>query len=134
RPVRATRLGPDGEEQVALPDLSAGDRVRVRAGDRVPADGHVVVGSGWIDSSSLDGQLTPRPVGAGDPILGGALVVRGQVEIALEAAPGDGAHSRALLELLEAAGRELPNTMAARRVARVFAPVVATVALVAGVA
>lgn len=133
-PVRATRLGPDGEEQVALPDLSAGDRVRVRAGDRVPADGHVVVGSGWIDSSSLDGQLTPRPVGAGDPILGGALVVRGQVEIALEAAPGDGAHSRALLELLEAAGRELPNTMAARRVARVFAPVVATVALVAGVA
>lgn len=133
-PVSVLRKTASGEQEVELAELEVGDRVLVHAGDRLPADGRVVAGDGWIDTSSMDGQLAPRPVGAGDVLVGGALLTRGSLELELETVPGDGAHSRALLELIEAAGRDLPSTVLARRIARWFAPVVGSVALVAGLA
>lgn len=131
-PDRAQRVGE--AEPVPLSDLRSGDLIALFTGDRAPADGRITEGSGWIDTSSLDGHLVPQSVGPGDAIPGGALWVRGAAHVELVADPQDGAHAVAATALLEAARREPPTSALARRIARAFTPVVSLVAVSAGLA
>ncbi|MDR7400956.1 MAG: cation-translocating P-type ATPase [Armatimonadota bacterium] len=73
-PPTAWRLLPDGsEEEVLVSSLRPGDRVRVRPGERVPADGVVVEGASTVDESLLTGEPMPVDRSAGDEVVGGSL-------------------------------------------------------------
>ncbi|MDR7595012.1 MAG: cation-translocating P-type ATPase [Armatimonadota bacterium] len=73
-PSTAWRLLPDGsEEEVPASNLRPGDRVRVRPGERVPADGVVVQGASAVDESLLTGEPMPVDKSAGDEVVGGSL-------------------------------------------------------------
>jgi Cu+-exporting ATPase len=77
-PKTARRLGDDRSEQdVPLAEVKAGNRLRVRPGEKVPVDGVVIEGSSAVDESMLTGE--PMPVGktAGDPLIGATLNTRG---------------------------------------------------------
>lgn len=64
----------DGEwKQVSPEALAAGDRIRVRPGDRVPADARVDEGRSSLDQSTLTGESLPRPVTADDPVYAGTV-------------------------------------------------------------
>ncbi|WP_038049977.1 MULTISPECIES: heavy metal translocating P-type ATPase [unclassified Thioalkalivibrio] len=77
-PALAHRLDAGGQEEpVALGDLSPGDRVRVRPGESVPADGFVVQGRSTINRALLTGEPDPAPVAAGDEVVGGTINVDG---------------------------------------------------------
>ena len=82
-PKTARRLADDGTEQdVPLADVHAGDRLRVRPGEKVPVDGVVLDGGSAVDESMLTGEPMPVTKTAGDPLIGatlntsGALVMR----------------------------------------------------------
>ena len=53
--------------------LIAGDRVRIRPGERVPADAQVVVGRSSMDQSAITGESMPRDVDVGDELFGGTI-------------------------------------------------------------
>jgi Cu+-exporting ATPase len=73
-PQTAWRLRADGsEEEVPADILQVGDRVRVRPGERVPADGVVVDGASAVDESLLTGEPMPVDKLPGDEVIGGAL-------------------------------------------------------------
>ena len=73
-PTVARRLDSDGEErEVALDRIAAGDRLRVRPGERVPADGTVLDGATIIDESMITGEPIPIERSAGDPVTGGTV-------------------------------------------------------------
>ncbi|MEX5710070.1 heavy metal translocating P-type ATPase [Parafrankia sp. FMc6] len=79
----ATVLLPDGSQRPRpAADLLVGDRVLVRPGERIPADGVVVDGTSTVDLSLLTGESIPVDVTAGAEVTGGtvngtgALVVR----------------------------------------------------------
>jgi cation transport ATPase len=59
RPSRAARLGPNGEEEVAVDRLNPGDRVIVRPGQTFPADARVVRGTSAVDQSTMTGEAVP---------------------------------------------------------------------------
>ncbi|MCL4742723.1 MAG: cation-translocating P-type ATPase [Phycisphaerales bacterium] len=64
----------DGAWQASRPEaLVAGDRVRVRPGDRVPADATILEGSSAVDESLLTGESVPRAVGMGDGVFAGTI-------------------------------------------------------------
>jgi Cu2+-exporting ATPase len=73
-PKQAHRLGASGvPADIASSEIAVGDRVVVRPGERVPADGRVVAGESGVDESLLTGEsmlVAKRP---GDEILGGSL-------------------------------------------------------------
>ena len=61
--------------------LKAGDRVEVRAGDRVPADGRVLSGQASLDTASITGESVPVEAGVGMPVFGGAINLDGLLRI-----------------------------------------------------
>ncbi|MBV7570055.1 cation-translocating P-type ATPase [Pseudomonas sp. PDM27] len=61
--------------------LKAGDRVEVRAGDRVPADGRVLSGQASLDTASITGESVPMEAGAGMSVFGGAINLDGLLRI-----------------------------------------------------
>lgn len=83
RPESATLLAPDGTEAGRVPagELQPGDRIRVRPGERVAADGRVVEGTAEVDQSAITGESLPvrkeegSQVFAATILAGGALVV-----------------------------------------------------------
>ena len=84
-PERALRIEPDGErEEVPLAALKPGDRVLVRPGERVSADGHVVEGASVVDESILTGESVPVEKAAGARVLAGALNGAGALVVAVE--------------------------------------------------
>ena len=73
-PAVARRIDQDGtEHEVALDRIMAGDRLRVRPGERVPTDGTVLDGTTRIDESMVTGEPVPVERGAGDPVTGGTV-------------------------------------------------------------
>src|SRR5262249_5364555 len=64
----------DGQEvRVLTSELRVGDRVVVKPGARVPADGVVVDGRSAVDVSALTGESLPVDKGVGDEVLAGSL-------------------------------------------------------------
>lgn len=84
-PKTARRIRPDGsEEDVPLTHVHVGDLLRIRPGEKVPADGVVTEGSSAIDESMLTGEPVPVSKRVGDMVIGatlnthGALVMRSE--------------------------------------------------------
>ncbi len=73
-PKTARRIAEDGtEEDVPLPHVGAGDRLRVRPGERIPTDGTIVEGSSAIDESMLTGEPIPVEKTVEERVTGGTL-------------------------------------------------------------
>jgi len=82
-PSDAHKLMPDGSvKDVPLNELTVGDRVLVKPGEKIPADGIVVEGETSVNESMLTGESTPVPKKKGDQVTGGA--VNGEGSITME--------------------------------------------------
>jgi Cu2+-exporting ATPase len=127
----AFRLLDNGElVEVPAAALRVGDRILVRPGERVPADGVVVGGASDIDEGIVTGETTPRKVAANARIYAGSLNLGGTVTLRVTAA-GEDTLIDDIERLLEKAVKAKSRYVAlADRAARAYAPVVhATAAL-----
>src|SRR5690606_19138431 len=77
RPRTARVVTDAGEREVEVAELRAGDRVRVRPGERVPVDGVVTSGESAIDESMLTGEPLTVTRRVGDTVNGGTLNTHG---------------------------------------------------------
>ncbi len=78
----ARRLRDDGTaELVPTDELRPADRIELRAGDRVPADGVVLRGTASLDTASLTGESVPVDVGPGATVLAGSIDTDGLLEV-----------------------------------------------------
>ncbi|NBB71335.1 MAG: heavy metal translocating P-type ATPase, partial [Alphaproteobacteria bacterium] len=84
-PDRAHRLDDEGDaEDVPVADLAVGDRVLVRPGERVPADGTITDGESSVDLSMLTGESKPVAKGEGDEVPAGAVNGSGGLTLRIE--------------------------------------------------
>lgn len=120
----------DKGEVVTLPALALrpGDRLLVRPGERIPADGVVAGGSSMIDESLVTGETAQRAIATGDTIHAGSLNHGGTLTLRVTATGGDTllADVERLLEKATAAKSRYLRL--ADRAARLYAPVVHTAA------
>jgi Cu2+-exporting ATPase len=127
------RLEESGElVRVPVEALKAGDRLLVRPGDRVPADGTVIGGTSEIDESLVTGETTRRPISAGAIVYAGSLNFSGALTMRVSTA-GPGTLIDEVERLLNKAVETKSRTARlADRAAGWYAPVVhATAALTA---
>jgi len=106
-PATAARLGDQGEERVPVNDLSPGDRVLVRPGESVPADGRVSEGNSSIDESLLTGESLPQRRRLGDRLVGGTVNNESPLVMQVERVGTDTVLS-AIVRLLDRAQTEKP--------------------------
>jgi len=80
-PNEVTVVTVEGDKIMRASDLHAGQRLRVRPGEKFPVDGLIAAGEGDVDESLLTGE--PRPVThhAGDAVQAGTLSLDGSFEI-----------------------------------------------------
>jgi Zn2+/Cd2+-exporting ATPase len=105
---RTRRLLHSGaEEEVATSTLQAGERVRLRAGDLVPADGVVESGVASLDTASLTGESVPEEVGPGVSVFAGAVNLDGVLTVRIDRT-GSATTLGRVIALMRAAERAKP--------------------------
>ncbi|MFP0197102.1 heavy metal translocating P-type ATPase [Pseudomonas sp. PHC1] len=87
--------------------LRAGDKVEVRAGDRVPADGRVLSGQASLDTASITGESVPVEAGVGMAVFGGAINLDGLLRIEVTRT-GDESTLGKVIALMQNAERSKP--------------------------
>jgi Cu2+-exporting ATPase len=127
RPAR--RVAGAQEEHVAADALRPGDRVRVLAGERIPADGVVEEGQALVDEAALTGEPLPRPVEAGQRVRAPTVPLDGPLLVRVEAAAGDTLLAEVGRVLDRARLERAPIERLADRVSAWFVPLVVLLAL-----
>lgn len=132
-PATCERILPDGGvERVPVVRLAPGDRVRVRAGEVVPADGDVVDGHSDLDESMLSGESRPVPRGPGDAVLAGCYNATSPIDIVVRQV-GTGTRLAEIVAMLDRALADKPRLAAmADRVAAWFVAALLILALGTG--
>ena len=106
---RTRRLLESGdEEEVPTTALKAGERVRLRAGDLVPADGVVESGAASLDTASLTGELVPEEVGPGATVFAGAVNLDGILTVRISRTGTATTFLGRVIALMRAAERAKP--------------------------
>ena len=130
-PKTARRLQADGSEvDVSLDAVRAGDRLRVRPGEKLPADGTVVDGVSAVDESMLTGEPIPVEKVSGARVTGGTVNGTGTLVIRAERVGGDTLLAQIIRLVGEAQRSRAPIQRLADSVASYFVPAVLAVAVV----
>lgn len=125
RPETALLLRADGTlARVPSAALRPGDRVRVPAGETLPADGVVEEGESTADESLLTGESRPVPKHPGAGVVAGSLNADGVLVVRVTAAGEAAFVARLLRQVREAQGAKAPMQVLADRVSGIFVPVV----------
>lgn len=119
-------------KEVLVPhhEIREGDLIRVRAGDRIPADGVVLEGSSLVDESMLTGESMPVGKAPGEQVIGGTINRTGTFLMQAQQVGQKGvlANIMRIVTYLQAQRPRIQRL--ADRVAAVFVPCIIAVSLV----
>ena len=121
----------DGQLIETDPDeISVGDVITVRVGDRIPLDGVVTSGRSSLDTSALTGESQPKTVDIGDAVYSGCINLSGTLTIEVTKPFGESTVSR-ILELVEnSSANKSRSENFITKFARVYTPAVVLAAVV----
>ena len=126
------RLVRDGrEEEVPVAEISVGDTVRVRPGDRVPVDGQVIDGHTTVDLSLVTGEPVPTERSTGDELIGGSINGAGTVLVEVTRTGADSFLAQVVRHVEDARALKPGILHLVDRVLRVYTPTVLIVAALA---
>ena len=121
------------EETVPTASLRPGDAVRVRPGERIPADGVVAQGASAIDQSAITGESIPVDRVPGDDVYAGTVNGQGSIVVEVARPAADSTLARIIHLVEEAQGSKAPSQATVDRFAAVYTPsVIAVAGLLAG--
>lgn len=119
-----------GEVLVVSPEeVSVGETVVIRPGEKVPMDGVVLEGTSSLDTVALTGESVPRDVTVGDPILSGCVNQSGVLRVRVEKEFGESTAAK-ILDLVQHAGsKKSRSEKFISRFARIYTPIVVFAAI-----
>jgi len=131
-PKMARRIRPDGtDEDVSLDQVTAGDSLRVRPGERVPVDGAILEGRSAIDESMVTGESMPVTKSVGEKVIGGTMNQSGGFVMRAEKVGRDTVLAQIVQMVAQAQRSRAPIQRLADQVSSWFVPTVILVALLA---
>jgi Cu+-exporting ATPase len=130
-PNLAWRLREDGsEEQLPLDAVQAGDRLRVKPGEKIPVDGTVLEGASRVDESMITGEPLPAAKNPGDRVTGATVNGSGSLVMRAERVGADTLLSRIVHMVAEAQRTRAPIQRLADLIAAYFVQTVVIIAVV----
>ncbi|HOQ99233.1 MAG TPA: heavy metal translocating P-type ATPase [Anaerolineae bacterium] len=128
-PQEATLIHGDHEERVRVEALHVGDLVRVRPGERIPADGEVAAGTSAVDESPITGEAVPVDKAQGDRVYAGTVSGHGALTVHVTQPVSDSALARIVRLVEQAQAQRAPSQRFVDRFARIYTPVVIAIAV-----
>lgn len=128
--AKTARVERDGEEvEVPVKELTPGDIMIVRPGDKVPTDGEVVDGESHLDESIATGESVPVYKSTGDTVIGATINKEGRLRVKATRVGGDTFLAQVVKLIDEAQGSRVPIQEFADRMTGRFVPLVLIIAL-----
>lgn len=129
-PRMASVRTPGGEQSVPVEQLTRGTIVLVRAGDKIPVDGTVVVGTAAVNEASITGESLPVERCEGSSVLAGTVVETGALDVRTDKVGPDTLFGRIVALVETAESEQAPVQKLADRVASWLLPAVLVFLLV----
>ena len=123
-PDSANLICGDEVKTVLTDEVSVGDMILVRPGEKIPLDGEITEGVSSLDTAALTGESLPRDVFAGDAVCSGCVNLTGTLRIRVTKPAGESTASK-IMELVEnASSVESKSEKFITRFARIYTPAV----------
>ena len=130
-PDFANREAEDGSVEVIDPDdIEVGDILVIKPGEKVPTDGIVIEGSGFVNTSALTGESLPRLVSEGEQVISGCINGETLLRVRAEKEFDDCTVSQILELVEEASSRKSVTENFITRFAHYYTPAVVIAAVV----
>ncbi|MBQ2771049.1 MAG: copper-translocating P-type ATPase, partial [Clostridia bacterium] len=118
------------ELELPAEQVVEGDVVIIRPGDRIPVDGLVLEGTGFVDQSAITGESIPVEKNPGDPVISATMNKNGSFRLKATRVGEDTTLSQIIRLVDEAGNSKAPIARLADRVSGIFVPVVMTIAVI----
>ena len=129
RPETARVETETGTEDRPISEVTRGDTLVIRPGERIPVDGTVRDGTSTVDESMVTGEPVPVEKAKGAALVGGTVNGTGALRMRATAVGADTTLARIIAMVEEAQGARLPVQALVNRITGVFVPVVMAVAV-----
>ncbi len=128
-PSKARLVKQGKTKKVDPKELSLGDIVFVKPGERIPIDGNIIEGASSIDESPITGESVPKEKSQDDPVFAGTLNVDGALKIEVTKKSSDSTLARIIKLVEEAEDKKAETEKFVNRFAKYYTPIVLVVAL-----
>jgi Zn2+/Cd2+-exporting ATPase len=130
-PTRANLIEKDGSErEVAVSELREGDRIRVRPGDNVSADGQVESGLSSINEATITGESLPVDKVPGMQVFAGTSNLTGALDVRVTKAGGDTTLGKVQTLIMEAERTKIPIMRIIDRYIQWYVPTILMIAAI----
>ena len=131
---KTANLIKDGEEHiVAVDEISTGDILLVRPGEKVPLDGVVIEGRSTVDESMLTGESIPVEKDINSKVVGASINKTGVFKMKVTKVGKDTTLSQIIKLVEDAQNSKAPIAKLVDKISGVFVPIVIVLALIAGI-
>lgn len=132
-PDTATVVDERGETVVSAEEVTVGECLLVRPGERIPVDGVVIDGISTLHTAALTGESMPRSVAVGDTVLSGCVNLEAPLSLRATHAYHDSTAARILALVEESSMRKARSEALITRFAAYYTPLVVLAALAVAV-
>lgn len=129
-PKYAAVIKNGNELKIKADDLSQGDVVSVKPGEKIPADGIIEKGNSTVNESMLTGESMPVEKSVGDKVIGATLNIDGSFTFLVTAVRKDSTLAKIIEQVESAQNSKAPIQNLADKIAGVFVPIVIVIALI----
>ncbi|MGJ5820183.1 heavy metal translocating P-type ATPase [Paludibaculum fermentans] len=128
-PPEASVIHGSHEHRVAVETIRVGARVRVRAGERIPADGKVVEGVSFVNQALITGESVAVEKRPGEEVFAGTINESGTLDVETSREAADSTLARMIRMVEESHSRRAPSEQIVERFTRYYTPAVLLLAL-----
>ena len=129
RPDIAHVLRNGNFETIKPHDVTIGETIQVKVGEKIPLDGELISDKGSFNTAALTGESKPSTYKLGETVLAGMLNLENVVEIKTTKKFEDSSIAKILQMVQDAASRKAPTELFIRKFAKIYTPIVFFLAL-----
>jgi Cu2+-exporting ATPase len=129
QPKTLTRLVAGVAQEIQLNEVSLGDRILIKPGEKIPVDGQVLLGESYLDESMLSGEYLPVAKVPGDAVYAGTLNQNSSLEILAEKIGSTTLLSQIIHRVQEAQSSKAPVQRLVDQISGIFVPLILVLSL-----
>lgn len=130
RPETANIVKNGEVKNVSLDQVSVADEIVIKAGERIPLDGEIILGESHLDESMLTGESHAVAKSLGDKVFGGSINADGKIHIKVTATGSETVLAKIIRMVEDAQTKKAPIQRLVDKVSHVFVPSVLIIALI----